>query len=152
MKRPARQRGIAAIELALLVPLIFVLLPVPLLLGRVCLNYAVLHKAVHDATRYLSAVAPHELTTPARALQAAAHAQAMIAAATAGTGAAPAEGTIFFWCGAAACGATLANPPATVRIYTTIALSDGIFDAVTQYYLTTPFTLTVDVTMPYVGN
>jgi Flp pilus assembly protein TadG len=46
-----RQRGVAAVEFAILVPLLLILLTAPLYIGRVLWHYTVIHKAAHDAAR-----------------------------------------------------------------------------------------------------
>ncbi|MBE3026502.1 TadE/TadG family type IV pilus assembly protein [Janthinobacterium sp. GW458P] len=53
-RRPRRQDGVAAIELALIMVFFMGLLPVVLLFGRAFLAYTVLQKSTHDAARYLA--------------------------------------------------------------------------------------------------
>ena len=49
-----RQRGIAAVELALVLPVLFILVMFPLYLGRVYWHYTAIQYAAQDAARYLS--------------------------------------------------------------------------------------------------
>lgn len=61
------QRGIAAVELALILPLMLALLTVPLLFGRVFWHYTVAQKAAHDTARYLSEVPLSDITSSQQA-------------------------------------------------------------------------------------
>ena len=62
------QRGIAAVELAVLLPAIMIfMVALPLFFGRVLWHYTVIHKAAHDATRYLATVPLADMKNPARA-------------------------------------------------------------------------------------
>lgn len=66
--RPRAQRGVAAIEFAILiVPMLLMLLGVTEY-GRAVYQYNTLVKSVRDATRYLSAVAPGSGQAAARCL------------------------------------------------------------------------------------
>lgn len=66
--RVHRQRGIAAIELAFLMPVILIFMfALPLFLGRCLWHYTVVHKAAHDAARYLATVPVAEMKNPIRA-------------------------------------------------------------------------------------
>lgn len=56
-----RQRGAAAIELAIVLPILFVLMTVPIFLGRYYWHYTVAHKAASDAVRYLSSISVREM-------------------------------------------------------------------------------------------
>lgn len=69
MKRPLRQtkrrwRGNVAVEFAVLLPVILVLLAAPLLFGRVFWHYTVAQKAAQDAVRFLASANPAEIKTP----------------------------------------------------------------------------------------
>lgn len=62
MKRPTReQRGIAAIELALILGFGLLLVPAMLLLGRVLWQYSALQIAVHNANRTLTTLPRQEM-------------------------------------------------------------------------------------------
>lgn len=58
-------RGVAAVEFAILLTLLVILLAAPLYLGRVLWHYTVIQKAAHDAALYLSTVPEAEMRTPA---------------------------------------------------------------------------------------
>lgn len=57
-------RGVAAVEFAILLPLLLILLAAPLYIGRVLWHYTVIQKAAHDAVLYLSTVPEAEIRTP----------------------------------------------------------------------------------------
>jgi hypothetical protein len=58
-----RQRGAAAVELALLIPVLLVLLTAPLLLAWYFWHYTVAQKAAHDAALFLSRASLLEMRT-----------------------------------------------------------------------------------------
>ncbi|MYM66249.1 hypothetical protein GTP45_05290 [Pseudoduganella sp. FT55W] len=62
-----RQRGIVALELALILPVVLTLLTAVLYLGRLTYNYEVIRKASNDGVRYLSSVAAVNLRSAALA-------------------------------------------------------------------------------------
>jgi hypothetical protein len=70
---PKAQQGIAAVEMAVLLPLVLVvLLTVPLYFGRCFYHYTAMQKAAHDAARYLSTVSIADMRNPSRGDDAAA--------------------------------------------------------------------------------
>jgi hypothetical protein len=69
MKRSLRQsklrgQGSVAVEFAVLLPVILILLAAPLLFGRVFWHYTVAQKAAQDAVRFLAAANAAEIKTP----------------------------------------------------------------------------------------
>lgn len=65
LRQPKRRsRGSVAVEFAVLLPWILVMLAAPLLFGRVCWHYTVAQKAAQDAVRFLAAANPAEIKTP----------------------------------------------------------------------------------------
>lgn len=63
LPRRSTQRGVAAIEMALILPILVVLLSAPLFLGRIYWHYAAAHKAANDAARFLAAASRSEMRT-----------------------------------------------------------------------------------------
>jgi len=61
-----RSSGIAAVELALVMPTFFVLIACTLFFGQALLNYQTARKASHDAVRYLSSVSLTDMLNPAK--------------------------------------------------------------------------------------
>jgi hypothetical protein len=68
MKNLTCQRGVAIIELALILPLLLLLTMTVTEFGRALYQYDLLTKSVRDAARYLSVQAPGTHTTEARNL------------------------------------------------------------------------------------
>jgi Flp pilus assembly protein TadG len=62
------QRGVAAIELAILLPAVLIfMVALPLFFGRCLWHYTAIHKATHDAARYLATVPLADMKNPVRA-------------------------------------------------------------------------------------
>lgn len=60
------QRGVAAVELAIILPILVVLLALPFYFGRLFWHYTVAEKAAHDAALYLSSIPVTEMKSQAR--------------------------------------------------------------------------------------
>lgn len=60
-------RGAAAVEFALLLPIFAVLLMAPIMIGIWQFHYTAVVKATHDSARYLSSITPQEMREPALA-------------------------------------------------------------------------------------
>ena len=61
-----RQRGIAAVELALVLPAFVLLLAATVFIGRTLYHYQAIQKAAHDAARYLASAPALEVSSPSR--------------------------------------------------------------------------------------
>ncbi|QNA88971.1 pilus assembly protein [Massilia sp. Dwa41.01b] len=66
-----RQHGAAAVELALVLPILVVFFTAPLFFAIFFWHYTVVQKAAQDGARYLSTVSEQEMRDPALALAAA---------------------------------------------------------------------------------
>ena len=64
------QQGVAAVEMAIIAPLLLMLLTIPLFFGRCYWHYTAIQKAAHHAALYLSTVPRAEIQNQARAAQA----------------------------------------------------------------------------------
>ena len=82
----ARQQGVAAIELALIMLFFMGLLPVVLLCGRALFMYTVVQKSAQDAARYMATLPLQQMTNDDTANQAAAFATQLVKQALAETG------------------------------------------------------------------
>lgn len=142
----ARRRGIAAVELALALPVLLVMLTFPLYLGRVFWHYTVIERAAQDAARYLSTIPLSEMRNPTLAPGVTAVANNIVAAEIAEL----APGTYSPWvtvtCDNGICSGI--NAPAAVRVNIQVQMEDIFFSGVTE--LTVP--LTADVAYPYLGR
>lgn len=79
----SRHRGAAAVEMAVILPVMMLLLAFPLLFGRMFWHYATIQSAAHDAATYLSRVPIAEMTSSARGSRAADLAHDIVTAETA---------------------------------------------------------------------
>ena len=146
-----RQRGVAAVEAAVLLPLLLVLLVFPLFFGRIFWHYAVLQKAAHDAARYLATVPLVEMNNPARGPLAADLARAIATTETAELYAgenSPVSITVL--CDDGNCDAGL---PATVSVLARTRMYDPFFGSVTKpIFGEDGLLLRAKVVMRYVGQ
>lgn len=141
-----RQRGIAAVELALVMPVLFVLVMFPLYLGRVYWHYTAIQYAAQDAARYLSKVPVSEFQTPRiAAMTAVASAIAAQDLAELAPGYSPYM--IVLLCDGSPCSGG-SSRPLKVNVIVGVSMEDIFFGGGTGMDLT----LTADVTYPYVGR
>jgi hypothetical protein len=150
IKRPRiREHGVAAIEMAFILPILLVLLTYPILFGRVYLHYTAAQKAAQDAARYLSMVPAAEMRTKKLAKAAAAVAleiaEREIAELAPGSEFDPPQVT----CDDLLCGSSLGRVPGTVRVYINFGVVDPIFGIETPRY---GYQITADVKLRYVGT
>lgn len=149
-KRARRERGAAAVELALILPVVVLFLMVPLFFARYFMHYSVAQKAARDAARYLSSVPTAEMlttTSPIGEIEAAKLAKSLGYMETAELS--PGPGGIFIeaQCDGLTClGKAI---PSTVRVTVTIQFSDTVFPEFTTDYSATPLWIVGDVSMPY---
>jgi uncharacterized membrane protein len=151
MPRPQRrQRGSAAIEAALVLPIFVAFLTFPIYYARCFWHYTVAQKAAQDAARYLSQVSAAEMRSR-RLAQAAAGialdiAQREIAELSPGS----VIDTPVVQCDFLPCGTSIGTIPSSVRVYITFSMHDNIFGVVPdgRYGLV----VTADAPMRYVGN
>lgn len=146
-KVPAhRQHGIAAVELALVLPLLVMLLALPLFLGRLFWHYSAIQKAAQNAVRYLSSAPLADMKSATRASSVVRItreiAQAHLAELNPGT----LPATIDVQCDGVPCDGY--STPATVRVFIRVPFEDVFFPDITQ----TSSLLTADSSMAYVGK
>jgi hypothetical protein len=126
------QRGIAAVELALILPLIVLLLAVPLYFGRVFWHYTAAQKAAQDAARYLSMVPSTELADSTRVRYALKVAQDIAEAETAELNPGPDRPYISVTCDDWACDGFSA--PTTVGVSVHLKMVDAYFPVATSLF------------------
>ncbi|MFP5392690.1 MAG: TadE/TadG family type IV pilus assembly protein [Gammaproteobacteria bacterium] len=147
MKRNSKQRGIAAVELAILLPLLALLLTVPLLFGRYFHAYTVAQKAAQDAARYMATIPQAEMKSTALVDASVDAARAIVAAELADLHLGGSE-RVAVLCDAVCAGAGLL--PATVRVQIRFAITDDILSA--WFAGDNGYHINADVTMPYAGH
>jgi Tfp pilus assembly protein PilW len=145
------QRGIALIELAVILPVILLLLTVPLFVGRVCWHYTAAQKAAHDAARYMSEVPLNDMKNSARAGFAAALARDIAEAELSDLNPGPSPMSVLIQCDGISCDGL--STPTTVRAVVRVAMFDNVFPAFTAGLVGDDgLLLTADVSMRYVAN
>lgn len=146
------ERGVAAVEAAVLLPILIFLLAAVLLVGRYFWYYTAAEKAAHDAARYLSSVSQREIKTPASGGGGPAVMQIAYQIATQETGEIKSDYPPFIniECKPQPCSGF--NVPSKVRVFIQVPITDPFFSAFTTAFAGEEgFLLTTDVTMPYVG-
>lgn len=146
-----RQSGVAAVEFALVLPVLVLLLTLPLFFGRCFWHYTVLQKAAHDAARFMATVPIADIKNPTRAMDAAALAKFIATEETAELrpgGMYPVSIDIF--CDAGSCNF---GQPVKVRALVRIRMFDTVFGQYTWPFIGDDgLVLEADVSMRYVGN
>jgi Flp pilus assembly protein TadG len=141
-----RERGIAAIELALLLPLLVMMLAFPVYLGRVFWHYTVIEHAAQDAARYLSKVPVSEMANPARAATVTAVVNQIVAAELAELAPGAHPYALAVACDSGVCIGF--NKPITIVVNIRVLMQDVLFPGSTD--LTLP--IEAYVTYPYLGR
>lgn len=152
LRSPSWQRGVAAVELAIILPVLVALLGVPFFFGRVCMHYAVAEKAAHDAARYLSSIPVTEMKSQARIGAVLDIAQQIYAAETAELNPGPYPATPGFRCNSIPCAGL--SVPDTVSVSVQMRVVDIFLPVFTTDYTDEEggIVLLTDVTLPYVGK
>lgn len=148
---PVRQRGIAAMEMVLMFPVMMALLAGPLLFGRVFYCYEVAEKAASHAATYLSTAPQINMKSSAQAGHEAAVAQAIAEAEVAGLNPGPSAPTITTLCDNATCSGGAI--PATVRVSVQMNVLDSVLGVFSQDFTSDDgFFINANVPMRYVGK
>lgn len=146
-----RQRGVAAIELAIILPLFIIALAPLILYARYMWHYTVAQKAAQDAARYMSTVSAMELRS--RTLAAYAQAIAVQIASTEVAELSPGEAisdALVSCDGRNPCTISAGTaPPKNINVYISFNLTDTFFGIYLGPY---GLPITADVTMRYVGR
>jgi hypothetical protein len=154
LRNPRRHaRGGAAVELAVLLPVIIVMLTVPLFFGRVFWHYTVAEKAAHDAARFLAAASAAEIATPGQAggdAPLATAAKAIVQAEIAELHPGPYAPSIEVLCDGDECFGF--EVPKTITVRVTLPLYDEFFEGFTDEFTGGRILLKAVATTKYVGN
>ena len=152
LKLPSRrQRGIAAVEFAVILPLLVILLTFPIFFGRLFMHYSVIQKAAHDAAMYYARIPKVEMSSQTRSLAAVAVAQSNIDAELAelnpGGGRAP---VVQFRCDDGPCGDSAPNQ---ITVHIRLTMFDDYFNDFTWEAVgANGIQLNAQVTMSYLGD
>lgn len=145
-----RQAGAAAVELALILPILLCFLTIPFFFARVFWHYSVAQKAAQDAARYLSTVPAAEMMTQSQARAAGELAKEIVLREIAELAPGSEIGEAGTYCDGENCGELQpGTTPSTVRVNFTISMFDQ-FESVDVGWYGLP--ITASYTMPYVGK
>jgi hypothetical protein len=152
-----RQKGAAAVELALVLPILIVFFTAPLFFAIFFWHYTAVQKAAQDGARYLSTISEQEMRDPTLALAAANTARAIIRGELAELIPEQNEIEIITYCGTSASGARNlctgvrdAQLPEAVDVSVQFYLSDKFFGVIdTGRY---GWSVSAIATVPYVSN
>jgi hypothetical protein len=146
------QRGIAALEMALILPFILVLLPYPVLLGRAFWHYTMLQKAAYDAARYMSTAPAMDMKFLASGQNYPAElARNMAGAATADINSELEPVSIVVQCDGLPCGSNpLGKLPSQIRVIVAQGIRDDWFPDITTALIGDGLLLQADIKMPYI--
>jgi hypothetical protein len=157
MNRPSRpfwprsERGIAAVEFAVLLPVMLAFFAFSLFFGRVFWHYTAAQKAAHDAARYLSSVPTMQINTPGRTTNVVQVAQAIAQAETEGLNPGPYPPVISVLCDGLICDGF--SVPTTITVGVRVAMfDDSLYWLTSDVIGASPLPLTATVTMRYVGR
>jgi Flp pilus assembly protein TadG len=147
---PNAQRGVVAIELAFIIPVIVLIVALTLLFGRAFWQYNVLQKAGSNAMRYLASVSAVEMTHTATAATAVATARQMVIDAATAAGVEPVPDVNIMCRPSSTCGAG-GTRPATIVLSMPMLISDQTFFLLTWPWLgaTGSLVVEIDITVPY---
>ncbi len=146
----AREHGAAAIELALVLPILIVFLSFPFFYARCFWHYTVAQKAAQDAARYLSMVPAAEMRSPDLALTAANLAIEIARRELAELAPGTTIRTPVATCDALPCGTVAGAVPEKVRVFINFGMVDNIFGLIDTGRYGLP--ITADVTLRYAGT
>ncbi|ELX08444.1 hypothetical protein Jab_2c04930 [Janthinobacterium sp. HH01] len=144
--------GIAAVELALVMPTFFILIACTLFFGEVLLSYQTACKASHDAARYLSSVSSMDVQNPARIGDHVTLAKAIVAEEMGSLMSSGANiPVVTVLCSGMTCSGYFTPTSITVTIQMYVA--DNVLPGVTLNLLGfRTLTVTATAVMPYVGR
>ncbi|MES2151438.1 MAG: TadE family protein [Pseudomonadota bacterium] len=124
----------AAIELALILSAVMMLLPVTFLFGRVFYQYSVIKQATHAAAAYVASLQAGQVKNSAAALAASVKARLIVVEAIRAAGIAPVPdaSSVTIECDSLVCGGAI---PSTVYAGVRLTINDFDFSGYTQPWL-----------------
>ncbi|UVW26845.1 TadE/TadG family type IV pilus assembly protein [Massilia sp. H6] len=153
-RRRHREAGVAAVELALFMPMLVVLFAAPLFFGRVFLHYSMAQKAAHDAVRFLATAPRRDImwyTVEGNEIGSAALARAIARAELGEANTGRARPVIDVFCDGETCAGN--SIPSRVQVIVTMRMADVLFDGLTGAYAgDAGLAIRADVTMAYAGK
>lgn len=150
-RRYRHERGVAAVELGLMLPILLALLTIPLFVSIYFWHYTAAQKAAHHAARYISTISIQEMRSGTLANAASAIASEIAAKEIAELNLAAGPPIVEVYCDRVRCTGVGTRPlPQTVFVSVRMDMFDQIFGVVDTGRYGLP--ITVEVELPYVGN
>ena len=147
-RRPTRENGTAAVELAIIVVMATTIIPFIFLFGRVFWHYNVLKQATYDAAQYVATSATSRMMANSADVQAAA--VAMVNAAAQGAGMEPLAGVAVLCMPKVICQSTNAG---TIQVHATARVTDAGFIMFNMAFLNyDEFEISATAEVPYAGR
>lgn len=144
------ERGVAAVELAIILPFLVLLMALALLFGRTFWYYNVMQKAAHDSARYMSTVAVNDIRNLTRVSHATAVAYNIADQEMSDFNREATPWSVIVLCDGVGCDGFSA--PETVRVVIRMPMVNDILGDLTVGFFGDGLLMTADVTMPYLGN
>lgn len=144
-----RERGAAAVELALVLPILLVVMAPLILYARYMWHYTVAQKAAQDAARYMSTVSVVEMKSKKLTVFARSIAAEIARREVADLAPGEAISSVDVLCDTHVCGSTTGSVPTTVNVFLSFHLTDTIFNMYMGPY---GIPIEANVTMRYVGK
>ncbi len=145
-----RQKGIAAVELALMLPVLIMLLAFPIFLCRVYMHYEVAQKAAQSAAIYLATIPRDEMAQEGRALEALSVANQLVEAQV--TELRPGTGRSILkniFCDGSTCGVGVPNE---VSVHVNMTMVDDFYGAFAAKIGSPNILLLSKINLPYLGG
>lgn len=148
---PRVQRGVAAVEFAIFLPVILIMLALPLYFGRIFWHYSAAQRAAYDAARYLSSVPRGEIKDPNKINYVTTLARNIVNAETAELNPGPYPAGVTVECDGGTCFGFAV--PTTVTVMVQLYVTDIFLPGITSGLagLDSNNLLTASVTFAYVG-
>ncbi|MEC5158919.1 MULTISPECIES: TadE/TadG family type IV pilus assembly protein [unclassified Janthinobacterium] len=151
--RRGRQDGVAAVEFALVLPMLLLLLAVMVPIVQTFLYYNAMQNAVQNAARFMAATSAGDMSRGTKRALAVKAARQIVLDAAAGNGLRiEVPGDVSVMCNNVSCEAN-APAPTTIRVFVLpFVLHVGVLQGVRDlFHLGSDFTIALDVTVPYGG-
>ena len=144
------ERGVAAVELAIILPFLVLLMALALLFGRTFWYYNVMQKAAHDSARYMATVAVNDIKNLTRVSHATAVAYDVADEEMSDFNPEATPWSVIVLCDGVGCDGF--SVPQTVRVVIRMPMVNDIVGDLTAGFFGDGLLMTADVTMPYLGN
>lgn len=141
-----RQHGIAAVEFALMLPVLILLLALPLYFGRVMWHYATIQKAAQNGARFLASMPQSTMKDPAKVGYVTQLTSDIVLAHLADLNPGDFPPTVDIQCNGIICNGF--STPTTVRVIVQAYMQDSMFPEYTQMAIT----ISAEASLAYLGK